>query len=334
MARRRRGVSLMATATAAFLVAAMLAPGAAAAAALSPDYYRSSCPDLESIVRYEVTRKKNETVVTIPATLRVFFHDCMVGGCNAAVLIASRNNDAEKDASDNMSLAGDGFDTINRAKAAVEKKCPGVVSCADIMALAARDVVYLANGPYWTVELGRRDSVVSKASDVKGKLPDPDYHVQELATLFQKKGLSLVDLVALSGAHTVGFAHCSRFTDRLYRYSSYTATDPSYNQDYADQLKQACPPNVGPTIAVNMDPVSPVTFDNVYFSNLVNGLGLFTSDQVLYTDKATRPIVKQFADNQKAFFDAFVIAMIKVGRLGVLTGNDGEVRRVCTAFNH
>ncbi|KAL6644473.1 hypothetical protein ACP70R_016081 [Stipagrostis hirtigluma subsp. patula] len=330
MERRRRGMSL--AVMAAFLVAAtMPAPGEAA---LSPDYYKHSCPNLESIVREEVTKKKNETVVTIPATLRLFFHDCMVGGCNAAVLIASRNNDAEKDASDNMSLAGDGFDTVNRAKIAVERQCPGVVSCADILALTARDVVYLANGPYWRVELGRRDSLVSKASDVKGKLPDPDMHVKELAALFQKNKLSMVDLVALSGAHTVGFAHCSRFANRLYSYSSRTQTDPSFHKVYAEQLKQACPPDVGPTMAVNMDPVSPVTFDNLYYTNLVKGLGLFTSDQVLYTDEVTQPIVEKYAANQTAFFVDFVSAMIKVGRLGVMTGNDGEIRRVCTAFNH
>jgi peroxidase len=191
-----------------------------------------------------------------------------------------------------------------------------------------------SSGPYWRVELGRLDGLVSKASDVKGKLPNENMHVKQLAAMFKKHDLSLVDLVALSGAHTVGFAHCTRFTNRLYSYTSSTPTDPPYNLDYAAQLKEACPPNVGPTIAVNMDPVSPITFDNLYYSNLVNGLGLFTSDQVLYTDMSTRPIVKKFADNQKDFFHAFVDAMIRLGRLGVKTGNEGEIRKVCTAFNN
>ena len=62
-------------------------------------------------------------------------------GCDASVMIASPNGDAEKDAEDNLSLAGDGFDTVVKAKEAVEAVCPGVVSCADVLAIAARDVV-------------------------------------------------------------------------------------------------------------------------------------------------------------------------------------------------
>lgn len=60
-------------------------------------------------------------------------------------MIASPNGDAEKDSQDNISLAGDGFDTVVKAKQAVEAQCPGVVSCADILALAARDVVVLVS---------------------------------------------------------------------------------------------------------------------------------------------------------------------------------------------
>ncbi|XP_052164809.1 peroxidase 55-like [Oryza glaberrima] len=333
MERRRRSPCAAVVMAAVAMLAVMPAfPGVAAD--LSAGYYSSSCPKLESIVRYEVSRKINETVVTIPAVLRLFFHDCLVTGCDASALISSPNDDAEKDAPDNMSLAGDGFDTVNRVKTAVEKACPGVVSCADILALAARDVVSLASGPWWSVELGRLDGLVSKASDVDGKLPGPDMRVTKLAAVFDKHGLSMRDMVALSGAHTVGFAHCTRFTDRLYNYSAGEQTDPSMNKDYAAQLMEACPRDVGKTIAVNMDPVSPIVFDNVYYSNLVNGLGLFTSDQVLYTDGASRRTVEEFAVNQTAFFDAFVSSMVRLGRLGVKAGKDGEVRRDCTAFNH
>jgi peroxidase len=68
-----------------------------------------------------------------------------VQGSDASVLIASPNDDAEKDSADDISLAGDGFDTVIQAKKAVEAVCPGVVSCADILAMAARDVVSLVS---------------------------------------------------------------------------------------------------------------------------------------------------------------------------------------------
>ena len=58
------------------LVAAMLPPSGEAK--LSPDYYRSTCPDVEAIVRAVVAKKVKETFVTVPATLRLFFHDCFV----------------------------------------------------------------------------------------------------------------------------------------------------------------------------------------------------------------------------------------------------------------
>lgn len=75
----------------------------------------------------------------------------LLKGCDASIMIASPNNDAAKDAEDNLSLAGDGFDTVIKAKQAVEAVCPGVVSCADIIAIAARYVVVLVrnNGSQW-----------------------------------------------------------------------------------------------------------------------------------------------------------------------------------------
>ncbi|KAG6476197.1 peroxidase 51-like [Zingiber officinale] len=301
---------------------------------LRPDFYGSACPNVEAIVRDAVRRKLNQTVVTVPATLRLFFHDCFVQGCDASVMIASARDDAEKDAPDNLSLAGDGFDTVIKAKQAVEAQCPGVVSCADILAIAARDVVVLSGGPKFTVELGRRDGLVSQAALVADHLPGSDFNLDRLVSLFRLNNLTASDMIALSGAHTVGFSHCDRFSSRLYAFNSTTAVDPSLNATYAKALMRACPRNVDPTIAVNMDLYTPVTFDNVYYRNLLNGEGLFTSDEVLFTDIRSRPTVEQFAADQAAFFGAFSSAMLRLGRLGVKTGSQGEIRRDCTAFNN
>ncbi|XP_022133585.1 peroxidase 55-like [Momordica charantia] len=294
---------------------------------LVENFYGSSCPNLEQIVRQAVQNKLSQTIITLPATLRLFFHDCFVEGCDASVMISSPTGDAEKDAQDNLSLAGDGFDTVVKAKQAVEAACPGRVSCADILALAARDAVVLAGGPSFSVELGRRDGRISKASSVDGNLPSPNFDLNRLTSIFAKNGLSQTDMIALSGAHTIGASHCNRFADRLF------SSDPSLNPAYAAQLKQACPRNVDPSVVVSLDPTTPNTFDNAYYRNLVDGKGLFTSDEVLFTSSPSKATVMGFANNPGQFNAAFVAAMRKLGRVGVKTGAAGEIRRDCSAFN-
>ncbi|XP_042047488.1 peroxidase 16-like [Salvia splendens] len=299
-------------------------------AQLRTDFYRSTCPNVESLVRGAVQAKFRQTFVTAPATLRLFFHDCLVRGCDASIMIASPNGQAEKDHPDNLSLAGDGFDTVVKAKAAVDSnpQCRNRVSCADILALATRDVVNLAGGPNYPVELGRRDGRISTMASVQRRLPGPGFNLDQLRALFAEHGLDMTDLVALSGAHTIGFSHCSRFSSRVQGRG-----DPTLNPQYAAQLRQMCPVNVDPRIAINMDPASPNTFDNAYFKNLQGGRGLFTSDQVLFTDGRSRNTVNQFANSNTAFTQAFATAMTKLGRVGVLTGNQGEIRIDCTRPN-
>jgi len=305
-------------------------------AQLRGDFYAGTCPNVEQIVRNAVQKKIQQTFTTIPATLRLYFHDCFVNGCDASVMIASTNtNKAEKDHEDNLSLAGDGFDTVIKAKEAVDAvpNCRNKVSCADILTMATRDVVNLAGGPQYAVELGRRDGLSSSASSVTGKLPKPTFDLNQLNALFAENGLSPNDMIALSGAHTLGFAHCTKVFNRLYNFNKTTKVDPTVNKDYVTELKASCPRNIDPRVAINMDPTTPRQFDNVYYKNLQQGKGLFTSDQVLFTDRRSKPTVDLWANNGQLFNQAFINSMIKLGRVGVKTGSNGNIRRDCGAFN-
>ncbi|KAL2906439.1 Peroxidase 51 [Bienertia sinuspersici] len=275
-------------------------------------------------------------MVTIPATLRLFFHDCMVHGCDASVMIQSTaTNKAEKDHPDNLSLAGDGFDTVIKAKEAVDAipGCKNKVSCADILAIATRDVVRMAGGPFYHVELGRRDGLVSTAESVEGSLPHPNFHLDQLNSMFASHGLSQTDMIALSAAHTLGFSHCDKFSNRLYNFSAKNPTDTKLYPPYAAQLKAMCPPDVDPRVAVSIDPTTPMRFDHMYFRNLVKRKGLFTSDQILYEDPRSKPTVSDWAQNPSGFNQGFIRAMTRLGRVGVKTGTEGNIRIRCDVFN-
>ncbi|OIW20677.1 hypothetical protein TanjilG_19742 [Lupinus angustifolius] len=304
-------------------------------AQLTRGFYSNICPNVEQLVRSAVAQKFQQTFVTAPATLRLHFHDCFVRGCDASILLASPNNKAEKDHPDDISLAGDGFDTVVKAKAAVDSnpQCKNKVSCADILALATRDVINLSGGPSYEVELGRRDGTISTIASVQRRLPHPEFDLDQLNSMFNFNGLSQTDMIALSGAHTIGFSHCNRFSKRIYNFSPTNKIDPTLNSQYALQLRQSCPLRVDPRIAINMDPTTPQTFDNQYFKNLQQGMGLFTSDQVLATDARSKNTVNLFASNKSAFESAFIDAITKMGRIGVKTGNQGQIRVDCSRVN-
>ncbi|KAL3720223.1 hypothetical protein ACJRO7_005107 [Eucalyptus globulus] len=319
------------------LLAVLLASSAAPAASrLTADYYAKSCPRFHQIVQDTVTSKQISTPTTAAATLRVLFHDCFGTGCDGSILLSAAPlaPPPERDADINLSLPGDAFDLVVRAKTALELACPGTVSCSDILVVAARDLVTMLGGPYYDVFLGRRDTRISRASLVAGLLPRPNMTMSELLSLFGARGFSAQEMVALAGAHTVGFSHCKEFSSGIYGFSKSSSYDPTYNPRFAQGLQKACASyGKDPTLSVFNDVMTPNKFDNMYYQNLPKGLGLLASDRGLYGDPRTRPFVEMYARDQDRFFKDFARAMQKLSLYGVQTGRRGEIRRRCDAVN-
>ncbi|XP_004293017.1 PREDICTED: lignin-forming anionic peroxidase-like [Fragaria vesca subsp. vesca] len=96
-----------------------------------------------------------------------------------------------------------GYGVIDNAKAAVEKLCPGVVSCADIVAVAATDASVAVEGPNWAMKLGRRDSTTASKTLAESSLPSFLDSLESLTNRFAGLGVNVRDLVALSGAHSI-----------------------------------------------------------------------------------------------------------------------------------
>ncbi|KAG0478978.1 hypothetical protein HPP92_013697 [Vanilla planifolia] len=106
------------------------------------------------------------------------------------------------------------------------------------------------------------------------------------------------------------------------------------NRKYAAALQAACPPDVDPSVVIPLDPTTPITFDNNFYVALQNGMGLLTSDQTLFTDQRSRPTVNSWAANPQKFYQKFVLAMTRMGRVGVKTDpRQGNIRRDCSVLN-
>ncbi|XP_039015296.1 LOW QUALITY PROTEIN: peroxidase 43-like [Hibiscus syriacus] len=301
---------------------------------LSVGFYANTCPNAESIVSSVVRNAAQSSSNIPPVLLRLHFHDCFVEGCDGSILIENGPN-AERHAFGHQGVGG--FEVIEQAKAQLETTCPGVVSCADIVALAARDAIVLANGPSYDVPTGRRDGRVSDVS-LAANMPDVSDSIQLLKDKFHQKGLSEKDLVLLSSAHTIGTTACFFMTKRLYNFSPGGGSDPAISPDFLPELKSICPQDGDVNVRLPMDRGSEQSFDKQILDNVRNGFAVLESDARLYDDDSTRTVADSYFGFLSPIFGPsfeadFVDSIVKMGRIGVKTGSKGEIRRVCTAFN-
>ncbi|KAK9757247.1 hypothetical protein RND81_01G151400 [Saponaria officinalis] len=295
-------------------------------------FYKESCPNAEDIVRKIVTKHVDQKPTMAAKLLRLHYHDCFVRGCDGSILLDSTpGSQSEKEARPNLTL--EGYDVIDEIKTEIESQCDQIVSCADILALAARDAVSFQFGkPMWKVRTGRRDGVVSSASEALLGLPSPFFNFSALVDNFALNGLSIHDLVTLSGAHTIGVAHCGTIQKRLFNFTGQGGQDPSIETSYAKTLKAKCQNPKDTTTTLEMDPDSFTSFDNHYYVNLKGQKGLFQSDAALLTNNQASGFVQDMLKKNN-FFEQFAISVQRMGAIKVLSGGQGQIRKKCNVVN-
>ena len=176
------------------------------------------------------------------------------------------------------------------------------MSNADLWALASIVAIKEMGGPDVTFRAGRKDADSVDASVEEGRHPDADKGCPHLRSIFHRMGMTDREIVALSGAHTVGSCHA----DRSGFEGEWTA--------------------------------NPLSFDNSYFKDLVDkkwvdstsskgnpqkkdeGTGklmMLISDVAMLDDDKMRPVVEEYAKDQDVFFKDFAAAYQKLIELGV-----------------
>jgi catalase (peroxidase I) len=237
-----------------------------------------------------------------PIFIRLSWHDAgvfstgkLTGGCPNAVMRFTDGGEGAFGAN-----AGLPDVALGLLKPITDKYVPTAISNADLWALAANVSIEVMGGPKIPTRFGRTDAA-SSAESVEsqvGRLPDGDKGVDHLREIFHPKGFSDKEIVALSGAHTVGKCHLDR-----------SGFDGEWTEDH-------------------------LTFDNSYFKEMLakeyeeettekgcpqhrnkeTGTMMLISDLALL-EEPFRSTVELYANDQEAFFKDFTEAWVKLQEL-------------------
>jgi peroxidase len=119
---------------------------------------------------------------------------------------------------------------------------------------------------------------------------------------------------------------------RLYNHAGIGRPDESLDYRYANFLAKK--ESRWAFEYVDRDARTPQTFDSVCFKNLQDHTRLLSTDQSLYSDPRTSPIVDESADGPEFFNHQFAVSMTKLGNILVPTVQDGgEIRTRCYSVN-
>ncbi|XP_077213330.1 thylakoidal ascorbate peroxidase isoform X2 [Tasmannia lanceolata] len=176
------------------------------------------------------------------------------------------------------------------------------VSYADLFQLASATAVEEAGGPKIPMKYGRVDVSAPEQCPEEGRLPDagPPSPAGHLRDVFYRMGLNDKEIVALSGAHTLGRSRPER--------SGWGKPVTKYTKD-------------GPGAPGGQSwTVQWLKFDNSYFKDIKErkdeDLLVLPTDAVLFEDPSFKVYAEKYAEDQDAFFADYAEAHARLSNLG------------------
>ncbi|XP_048504160.1 peroxidase 57 [Beta vulgaris subsp. vulgaris] len=276
---------------------------------LKVGFYTGKCGtnDVEKVIFSIVKAAFNNDRTIVAALLLLQFHDCFVRGCDASILLDGSNT--EKTAWPKHIVRG--YDIIDTIKAILERRCPQVVSCADIIVISTRVAIFLAGGVWYDVENGRRDGAISLASEATANLSAGSTTIQVPHTVIEF-ATNFLTAAQINGV--VSTAMDAAVTANQY-------TEGTFIQVQNDVLNYAMSTLTGTQM---------MTFLSIY-TKVVQELG--GSQKAKDTlEKSGQQILTESSLNTQ-YVSQFVSSMKILGRTGVLAGSEGQIRKNCRRVN-
>ncbi|CAN8246878.1 unnamed protein product [Cochlearia groenlandica] len=183
----------------------------------------------------------------------------------------------------------------------IKEKYSGV-TYADLFQLASATAIEEAGGPKIPMKYGRVDASGPNDCPEEGRLPDagPPSPADHLREVFYRMGLDDKDIVALSGAHTLGRSRPER--------SGWGKAETKYTKE-------------GPG-APGGQSWTPewLKFDNSYFKEIKEKrdeeLLVLPTDAAIFDDDSFKVYAEKYAVDQDAFFKDYAEAHAKLSNLG------------------
>lgn len=180
------------------------------------------------------------------------------------------------------------------------------LSEADLWGLAGAMAVEFLGGPTVPYTFGRTDDGDGRRCPAHGRLPDAAQGAEHLRSVFGRMGFTDDEIVALSGAHTLGRCHLVR--------SGYdgpwTHNALKFDNEYFRNLM---------TLEwQKKDWDGPEQYEDVATTSLM----MLPTDMALRDDPIFKVVAQKYADDEPAFFEAFAAAFGKLLALGAPVPED------------